>query len=430
MKARTAVSFAAASVVLMTVLRHRRKKAVTLELLPGLDLDDVERYSRQMTLVGGRAQLRLKLSSVLVVGAGGIASGVVPLLAAAGIGKVGLMDADNVEKSNLHRQVMHSERTIGKLKVDSAREMLRSLNSKTEIETFPVMLSTNNVIDIFETYDLIIEATDSLESKYLTNDACRMMKKPFVSGAAQGYEGQFALHVPDGPCYRCAFPKPPPPSQRASCAENGVIGPVPILIGNMQALQAINYLCASISLEAPTDMGNHLYMVDGSRDMGIVRVKLSRKNMDRCPSCTGEINRETFLQMFEKFASENQLSSTCAPIEMCSKIEQINWREALARIDRSLLVDVREREEFLIHHVQGSINVPLKQVEANSKDLLEQANNYEAIMFICRRGNDSQKACGILENVAHADLSGKRAIYSVRGGLSQLSLCDELNLSP
>jgi sulfur-carrier protein adenylyltransferase/sulfurtransferase len=205
--------------------------------------DEVRRYARHIILpgIGGDGQRRLMDASVLVIGAGGLGSPAAMYLAAAGVGTIGLVDFDRVELSNLQRQLLHDTDDVGRLKVDSAQDRLDELNPNVDVRTHPVLLSSENAFDVLGDYDVIVDGTDNFPVRYLVNDACQMLGKPLVYGSIYQWEGQASVFLPgpNTPCYRCLFPEPPPPGTVPSCAEGGVFGVLPGIIGSIQAVEAI-----------------------------------------------------------------------------------------------------------------------------------------------------------------------------------------------
>ncbi|MFN4131571.1 MAG: HesA/MoeB/ThiF family protein, partial [Caldimicrobium sp.] len=206
-----------------------------------LTKEEIYRYSRHLLIpeVGVKGQKKLKASKVLIIGTGGLGSPVSLYLAAAGVGKIGLIDYDVVDESNLQRQIVHSNASIGVLKVESAKQRLLEINPYIEIETYPLLLTRDNALEIMKDYDLIIDGTDNFSTRYLVNDACFFLKKPFVYGSIFRFDGQVTVFYPEiGPCYRCLYPEPPPPGTVPSCAEGGVFGVLPGVIGALQATEA------------------------------------------------------------------------------------------------------------------------------------------------------------------------------------------------
>ena len=245
-----------------------------------LSREEVMRYSRHLLLpeVGMRGQERLKRGSVLLVGAGGLGSPAALYLAAAGVGRIGLVDFDLVDESNLQRQILHDTRWIGKPKLESAVDRLRTLNPQIEIVPFPERLSAGNALSILGGFDVVLDGTDNFATRYLTNDACFLLGKPNVYGSIFRFEGQVSVFWPGkGPCYRCVYPEPPPPELVPSCAEGGVLGVLPGVIGSLQATEAIKIL-----LGAGRSLAGRLVLYD-ALDLSFRELKLTRD--PACPLC-------------------------------------------------------------------------------------------------------------------------------------------------
>lgn len=245
-----------------------------------LTSEQMRRYSRHILLpeVGGKGQRRLLDSRVLIIGAGGLGSPVALYLASAGVGTLGIVDSDRVDLTNLQRQILHKTRDIGRLKVESAQETLQELNPDLQIHTYPVRLTSENVLEIFQPYDMIVDGSDNFPTRYLVNDACVLLNKPLSHGAIFRFEGQVLTIVPrKGPCYRCVFPTPPPPDLVPSCQETGVFGALAGVIGSIQATEVIHYLLG----RQPALQGNLL--VYDSLEQEFRKILLGRN--PQCPVC-------------------------------------------------------------------------------------------------------------------------------------------------
>mmetsp|Transcript_4785 Transcript_4785/g.5533 ORF Transcript_4785/g.5533 Transcript_4785/m.5533 type:complete len:452 (+) Transcript_4785:104-1459(+) len=411
--------------------RRRRKQKAEQSILKVCSLKqrDIERYGRQIVLpgFGVPGQKQLKESSILVVGAGGLGSTILPLLAGSGIKKIGIVDADIVDISNIHRQVIHYTRDQGRRKVESAREKLKLLNPSLIVECYVEMLNISNVEKIMRPYDVIIDATDNLEARYLINDSCYLMKKPLISGAAQGMEGQISVYVGDeSGCYRCSFPKPPPQSQRMNCTDDGVLGPLPAIIGGLQALEAIK-ICSS-TFESLKD---HLVQFDGT-DSSLVRLRRSKRSTcELCginPSIKNLNDTENWLR--HNHLLHQSLSCTTnlinSPQQLFKEISSVEYHTKFvqAKIDH-LLIDVREAVQVEICSLKGSINLPLKHLRKKivtvrehalqtHADRSQQWNDFKPIVVYCRRGIDSISAASIL-----TEEFGFSSVYHLRGGLTE-----------
>jgi adenylyltransferase/sulfurtransferase len=257
-----------------------------------LDDTELERYSRQILLIGGRGQKALKSASVLIVGLGGLGSPAALYLAAAGVGKLGLIDSEPVELSNLHRQILHGASDLGRPKIESAQEKLRALNPHIELLVYPERLTSENTLKIFTEYDVIIDGSDNFPTRYLVNDACVLLQRPNVQGSVLGFEGQITVFMPGGPCYRCVYEKPPPPGTIATCAEAGVFPTAAGLVGLIQATETLKLL-----LKMESALGGRLLLID-LRALSFTEVALKRN-----PNCTvcGEHPRIRELTDYEEF---------------------------------------------------------------------------------------------------------------------------------
>uniref|UniRef100_A0A8W7PPE1 THIF-type NAD/FAD binding fold domain-containing protein n=1 Tax=Anopheles coluzzii TaxID=1518534 RepID=A0A8W7PPE1_ANOCL len=243
---------------LKTLKKHFQKNCITK-----LNNDEIARYSRQIILseIGVQGQLKLKKASVLVVGAGGLGCPAALYLAGAGIGRIGVLDYDEVELTNLHRQLLHTEATVGLTKVTSVQSYLEQLNSQIEIETHHAQLTSENALALLEPYDVVVDATDNVATRYLLNDACVLLRKPLVSGSALQLEGQLTVYnYRGGPCYRCLFPTPPPPESVTNCGDGGVLGAITGVIGALQALETIKIILSNEGV-----LAGRLLLFDGQQ---------------------------------------------------------------------------------------------------------------------------------------------------------------------
>jgi len=401
---------------------------VTEELVPfsidkcKLNRCQVERYGRQIVLkeFGPEGQIAVNKASVLVIGAGGLGCPAISLLAGAGVGRIGIVDADVVETSNLHRQTLHREAYAGRLKkVDSAKNAIKLLNSDVKCETYDFFFDADNAIELVAEYDIVIEATDSLESKYLANDACVILKKPFICGAAQGLEGQLATYLPEVCCYRCMFPEPPLIDDRGSCSDNGVLGPIPAVIGSMQALQALHLLRSQGSQDRPT-IGTHFYMWDGSPQMNMLKMKLPVHNRKKCITC-GPTPAISTMKDSKDWCEERSLASSC-PRKVLA-VPCIRWETVFFHHTDSLMLDVREQVQFRIWAIQGSINIPLKDLHSRLGELRNMISNMldedKTLLVLCRRGVDSRTAAKLI--LDEANLAPNIRVLHVEGGLERLA---------
>lgn len=367
----------------------------------GLDKQLIERYSRQIILpsFGVRGQAKVSNGSVLVIGAGGLGSPALLYLAAAGVGRIGIVDRDCVELSNMHRQVIHKENTVGIHKTESAKRAIMQLNSSIHVEEYTDGFTPENALDIVDTYDVILDASDNAPTRYLISDACCVAKKPLVSGAAIGTDGQLTVycHGDDGPCYRCMYPTPPPVASCARCSDAGVLGPAPGIIGTMQSMEVLKLLAGIGDV-----FSKKMLIMDALYSRYMV-VTLRPRN-EACMSCgtTPKITRES-LPLFDYCSFTGQPSpSDAAPsgLHLVEDMHRITVQDLVQRMRSThLLVDVRPKHHFDICSIPGSVNVPMPSFDATSvKDMFENGS-YEEISVICRRGNQSQKALLELHNL-------------------------------
>ena len=322
------------------------------ETKPELNNDEVARYSRHLIMpeVGMNGQLKLKSASVLCIGAGGLGSPVAMYLGAAGVGRIGIVDFDVVDYSNLQRQVIHGTPDVGRSKLDSARDRLNAINPEVTVETHDVALSSENALELLANYDVIVDGTDNFPTRYLVNDACVILGKPNVYGSIFRFEGQASVFATkDGPCYRCLYPEPPPPGLVPSCAEGGVLGILPGVVGTIQATEAVKLI---IGVGEP--LINRFMIYDALR-MKFRELKL-RKDPD-CPVC-GETPTVTELIDYEQFCG----ITGAATEDVSSEVLDTTVEDLKTRIDGKdevLVLDVREPQEFQICRIPGSTLIPL-----------------------------------------------------------------------
>jgi adenylyltransferase/sulfurtransferase len=381
--------------------------------LPQLTNDDLGRYSRHLILpeVGMEGQQRLKAAKVLCVGTGGLGSPLALYLAAAGIGTLGLVDFDVVDASNLQRQIIHSTKDIGRKKIDSAKEKLNALNPALNVVTHNTMLTSANALEIFAQYDIIADGTDNFQTRYLVNDACVLLNKPNAYGSIFRFEGQASVFATEeGPCYRCLYPEPPPPGLVPSCAEGGVLGILPGIVGVIQATEVIKLI-----LGKGEPLIGRLLLVD-ALTMRFRELKL-RKNPD-CPAC-GTNPTVTKLIDYNQFCGIAAEPAADAPIK--NGIPQISVKELRARLDRKeahndnfLLLDVREPYEFQIAQIGGKL-IPQNDVQQRLGEL----NPEQEILVHCRSGVRSQKIAELLK------ANGFQKVSNVAGGI--LAWSDEID---
>jgi adenylyltransferase/sulfurtransferase len=383
------------------------------QALPELTNDELGRYSRHLILpeVGMEGQQRLKAAKVLCVGTGGLGSPLALYLAAAGIGTLGLIDFDVVDASNLQRQIIHSTRDIGRKKIDSAQEKLNALNPALDVVKHDTMLTSANALEIFAQYDIIADGTDNFQTRYLVNDACVLLKKPNAYGSIFRFEGQASVFATEeGPCYRCLYPEPPPPGLVPSCAEGGVLGILPGLVGVIQATEVIKLI-----LGKGEPLIGRLLLVD-ALTMRFRELKL-RKNPD-CPVC-GANPTVTELIDYNQFCGIAPEPAQAAQVK--NGIPQISVRELKTRLDKKeinndnfLLLDVREPYEFQIAQIGGKL-IPQNDVPHRLSEL----NPEQEILVHCRSGARSQKIAELLK------ANGFQKVSNVAGGI--LAWSDEID---
>ena len=344
-----------------------------------LSRDELLRYSRHLILpdVALDGQERIKAARVLLIGAGGLGSPAALYLAAAGVGTLGLVDFDVVDVTNLQRQILHGTSNVGRPKLDSARERIADVNPHVRVETYETRLTSANALEIMSTYDIVVDGTDNFATRYLTNDACVMLGKPNVYGSIFRFEGQASVFATaEGPCYRCLFPSPPPPDLVPSCAEGGVLGVLPGLVGTIQATEALKLI-----LGTGETLAGRLLLID-AMTMRFHTVQLSRD--PTCPACgTREI---TSLIDYDEYCGVPGM-----PVPHADQLDDITPKqlaEMLATRDDFTLLDVREPYEWRIARIEGAQLVPLGQLPAAMSSL----DQSREIVVYCRSGKRSADA--------------------------------------
>jgi adenylyltransferase/sulfurtransferase len=380
---------------------------------PGLDSSELSRYARHLSLpeIGKEGQILLKGARVLVVGAGGLGSPLAIYLAAAGIGTLGLVDFDDVDETNLQRQILHGTKDVGRPKLDSARDRLADVNPNVTVVTYPVRLDSENAMEIIADYDVVVDGTDNFPTRYLVNDACVLSGKPNVYGSIFRWEGQVSVFgLAGGPCYRCLFREPPPPGLVPNCAEAGVLGVLPGVIGSLQALEVIK-----IVLGTGKTLSGRLLIFD-ALELSWREVAL-RRNPD-CPVC-GDEPTQTGLIDYENFCG---LSSAAEAEPESSRFDEVNAKELQARLSGPhppFLLDVREPFEWDIVSLQedGAVLVPLGELAERLGELPEGRD----IVVYCRSGVRSARAAGLLVE------AGLGPVSNLVGGV--LAWVDEIDPS-
>lgn len=380
-----------------------------------LSNEEVQRYSRHLIMpeVGMAGQLKLKAASVLLIGAGGLGSPLAMYLAAAGIGRIGLVDYDTVSYSNLQRQVIHGTSDVGRKKLESARDRIVDINPFVQVDTYEVPLTSDNALEIIEPYDIIIDGTDNFPTRYLTNDACVLLGKPNVYGSIFRFEGQASVFdAADGPCYRCLFPEPPPPGLVPSCAEGGVLGVLPGTIGAIQATEAIKLILGN-----GNSLKGRLLLYD-ALNMEFDEVRL-RKN-PKCPVC-GENPTVTELIDYEQFcgvpAHDNSLYTAGVNGEALAQVPQMTPSELKERLDAGdplEIVDVRESHEWDISNLGhlGARLIPKGQV----LDRMGELDTAQEIVVQCRTGGRSAEIVMLLQQ------HGFTKLHNLDGGINRWAM--------
>ena len=357
--------------------------------------NEFARYSRHLIMpeVGLEGQAKLKSSSVLIIGAGGLGTPSATYLAAAGVGRIGIVDFDTIEMSNLHRQVLYSEKDVGKSKAEIARQRLHEVNPNISVETHQVKLDSSNALDILREYDVIMDGTDNFPTRYLVNDACVLLGKPNVYASIFRFEGQASVfYAKEGPCYRCLYSEPPPPGLVPSCAEGGVLGVLPGIMGSIQAAEAIDLI-----LGKGRPLIGRLLLFD-ALDMTFRELKL-RKNPD-CKVCGPNatvkelIDYEAFCGVAEELTPE---------LEVTAK----QLAELMSKRSDVVVVDVREPWEYQINHINGARLIPLGELPKRVNEL----STADSIVVNCLSGQRSAQATKFLKSM------GFKKAKNLKGGM-------------
>jgi len=369
-----------------------------------LEPDEIARYSRHLGLaeVGEEGQLRLKRGRVLIVGAGGLGSPAALYLAAAGVGQIGIVDFDAVDVSNLQRQILHDTAAVGSRKTDSARSRLEGINPLVHIETIDEELTAANALEIIRAYDLVVDGTDNFKTRYLTNDACVLLGKPNVYGSVLRFEGQASVFATaSGPCYRCLFREPPPPGLVPSCAEAGVLGVLPGLVGTIQATEAIKLI-----LGTGESLVGRLLLVDALR-MRFRAVGVRRD--PECPACgTREIRH---LIDYDEFCGVRPVAHAARAADVVREMAPRELADRLRDRDPIDVIDVREPYEWRIARIDGARLIPLAHVAGSVAEL---ARDREIVLY-CHHGQRSRAAAEILK------AEGFERVWNLSGGIARWS---------
>jgi sulfur-carrier protein adenylyltransferase/sulfurtransferase len=376
-----------------------------------LSNDEILRYSRHLIMpeVGMEGQLKLKQAKVLLVGTGGLGAPLGLYLSAAGIGRIGVVDFDVVDFTNLQRQVIHGTKDVGRPKIDSAADRMHDINPNVQIDKYEVALTSENALEIISQYDMVIDGTDNFPTRYLVNDACVILKKPNVYGSIFRFEGQASIFAypggpmaadgKQGPCYRCLYPEPPPPGLVPSCAEGGVLGILPGLIGLVQATEAVKLI-----LKTGEPLIGRLMLYDALA-MRFRELKLRRN--PECPVC-GDHPTVTKLIDYQQFCGiPHQESVPVSPTAKEGEISAVELKQKIDRGDKFVLLDVREPHEWQIAKIPGATFIPLG-------DLPKRVNELDSAVEIvaqCRSGVRSGKACDFLRQ------AGFKKVLNMTGGI-------------
>lgn len=367
---------------------------------PELSREEVQRYSRHLIMpeVGVDGQRKLKAARVLCVGAGGLGAPAAMYLAAAGVGTLGLVDFDAVDASNLHRQVIYDTTDVGKRKLDAARDRLKAMNPSVKVVTHELALTSKNALDVLKDYDIILDGTDNFQTRYLVNDACVLLGKPNAYGSIFRFDGQASVFaVKGGPCYRCLYPEPPPPGLVPSCAEGGVLGVLPGVIGVIQATEAIKLILGS-----GQPLIGRLLLYDALQ-MRFRELKLRRD--PECPICGDHPTIHALID-YDQFCgvvpAQAQPASTGVP--------EVTVEQLKAKIDKGddfFLLDVREPNEYQICRIAGSTLIPLGELAQRTGEL---DRNKEMIVH-CKMGGRSANAVSLLQQ------RGFNRVSNLKGGI-------------
>jgi adenylyltransferase/sulfurtransferase len=364
--------------------------------------DEIARYSRHLIMpeVTLEGQKRLKAASVLCIGAGGLGSPIALYLAAAGIGRMGLVDGDTVDFSNLQRQILHGTKDVGRKKLNSAKDRIREVNPNVQVDLYDTFFTAENAREIVEPYDIVIDGTDNFPTRYLSNDICVFLKKPNVYGSIFRFDGQCTVFAPHlgGPCYRCMFPEPPPPGMVPSCAEGGVLGVLPGIIGVMQAIEAVKLIMGI----GETLMGRMIAF--DALKMKFREFKL-RKD-PKCPVCS-ENPTITELIDYDQFCGIPQAK---AAEDAEPHVPSVTVQELKAKQDRGdkfVLLDVREPFEWDICHIPGAKLIPLGNLPSRMSEL----DSADEILLQCKSGARSARALRLLQEAGFSKLA------NVEGGI-------------
>jgi molybdopterin/thiamine biosynthesis adenylyltransferase/rhodanese-related sulfurtransferase len=364
--------------------------------------DEIARYSRHLIMpeVTLEGQKKLKAASILCIGAGGLGSPIALYLAAAGVGRLGLLDFDVVDFSNLQRQILHGTDDVGRKKINSARDRIRSVNPNVQVDLHDCLFNSGNAREIAQNYDIVIDGTDNFPTRYLSNDICVFLKKPNVYGSIFRFEGQVTVFAPHlgGPCYRCMFPEPPPPGMVPSCAEGGVLGVLPGIVGVMQAIEAIKLITG-----IGESLIGRLVHFDALK-MQFREFKLRRD--PKCPVC-GDHPTVTELIDYDQFCGIPQAAAAEAAEDVVPVISVTDLKKKLDAREDFLLLDVREPYEYDIARIPGAKLIPLGELPSRMSEL----DTAQEIALHCKTGRRSAQALRLLQEAGFSKLA------NVTGGI-------------
>jgi molybdopterin/thiamine biosynthesis adenylyltransferase/rhodanese-related sulfurtransferase len=366
-----------------------------------LSPNEIARYSRHLIMpeVGMDGQKRLKAAKVLLIGAGGLGSPLALYLAAAGVGRIGLVDFDVVDFSNLQRQILHGTPDVGRPKLQSAKDRIQAINPEVRLDLYETRLTSANALQIFEPYDIVIDGTDNFATRYLVNDACVLLKKPNVYGSIFRFDGQASVFAPPaGPCYRCLYPEPPPPGEVPSCAEGGVLGILPGLVGCIQATEAVKLI-----LGKGSPLIGRLLLYDALQ-MTIQEFKVRRN--PKCPMC-GDQPTIAKLIDYDQFCGLRGQETATVSTNQTAEMTVEELKQRLENGEPMFILDVRNPEEFQICRLPGSKLLPLPELP---KRVGELSKDQEMVVH-CKSGMRSAKAIAFLKQ------QGFQKLRNLQGGI-------------
>ena len=380
------------------------KSIISEERLQNIDFsnDEIARYSRHLIMpeVTLEGQKRIKAASVLCIGSGGLGSPIALYLAAAGVGRLGLVDYDIVDFSNLQRQILHGTDDVGRKKLNSAKDRIKAVNPNVQVELHDLLFRSENAMSLVQHYDIIIDGTDNFPTRYLSNDACVLARKPNIYGSIFRFDGQCTVFAPHlgGPCYRCMFPEPPPPGMVPSCAEGGVLGVLPGIIGVMQAIETIKLI---IGIGEP--------LIGRLVNFDALKLRFREFKIRRDPNCPICGDKPTIHELidYDQFCGIPQADAEAAKELDVPTITATELKTKIDRQDKFILVDVREPYEYDICSITGSKLIPLGELPARLSEL----DSADEIVLHCKVGGRSAKALKILQD------AGFRKLSNLQGGI-------------